>query len=380
MIKGIKLALISIILVSLIANIGLSNEYVADGGFESANANTDAPYWNNTNFAGSPPSYDNTAPITGSWSAQEAYSNTNGWNIHNQFIEITPEMRGLNFSFSAKIRTAGGANGNYLAEVILVQVDNTTLAPIYPALVNFSTTAESSNGDNLTTFYMPSNTEFLRIIIGKNNINSHFDDISLVNLTAPAPAEPSYEWLNVSWINPDFLNITEYGVNFSLFTSSSEAYINCSLNVSSADATAGTGVHGNLSAIVNDSVYSWWLTMENGTYAINMSCYAGAFYNSTDNFELNMLVPNITEPEVPAVNYTGTTYSICLTNATLYSEVVYTLDGASHNRSETTTCLYGCEANACNAAPLAQGLEMFKWLLALLVGITLIVIIGKYIS
>jgi len=201
------------------------------------------------------------------------------------------------------------------------------------------------------------------------------------------PPSNAYQWLNVSWLNPDFLNITSYGVNFSLLTTSSEAYINCSLNVTSADAVPGTGVHGNLSAIVNNSAVSWWLTMENGTYAINMSCYAGAFYNSTANFALNMLVPNVSEPEVPAANgtvimlppSTDWTYTACVSNISEYREKVATLNGAPYNYSEIVVCSNGCDINSgvCNADPYASNLNLGYLFLGILGGLALLLYINS---
>jgi len=162
-------------------------------------------------------------------------------------------------------------------------------------------------------------------------------------------------------------------VNFTALPVSSGEFINCSLLINGTE-------YVNITEVINDTNLNWYIELVNGWYQYFFKCYAVDVFNSseTGSIWVNYTAPE--EPELPPVNYSGTTNTRCLSNTTQYSEVVYTLDGITHNRSEITTCQYGCEAGLCNDPPSVQYMTLFKWILILLICIAIIVFIGRYIS
>jgi hypothetical protein len=190
---------------------------------------------------------------------------------------------------------------------------------------------------------------------------------------------PAPEYLNITYLNPDNLNITDINnVNFSVIVNSSETIDNCTLNINSST----WGMLNATSPIANNSVVSWFIYLANDTYTFNMSCLAGVLFNSTPIYILYVQVPNITEPEEPEAppeNYTGITHYSCLSNTTLYSETSYTLDGVNHTRTENINCPYGCnlKANVCNPSTFDAWVLNGEILVGALVALLLIFMAGR---
>jgi hypothetical protein len=193
-------------------------------------------------------------------------------------------------------------------------------------------------------------------------------------LYAPAVV-PDY--LNLTYLSPDMLNVTDNNsVLFQVAPTAKSDYLNCSLDIN------GT-IYANETAIVNNSAVNWTITLANSTYGFNMSCYTSTLYNSTDNYVLNVLVPNITQP---APNYTSTQYDVwgtptlqlCLSNTTLFVQYNETIidDTGAHiiSRSKNIICTNGCDKNknACNG-PFYESLgQLFLAFIAVVIIIAVI--------
>ncbi len=191
-----------------------------------------------------------------------------------------------------------------------------------------------------------------------------------------APTGPP-DYLNLTYLSPDMLNVTDNNsVLFQVTPTAKSDFTNCSLDIN------GT-IYANTSAIVNNSAVNWTITLANSTYGFNMSCYTSTLYNSTDNYVLNVLVPNVTQP---APNYTTTQYDVwgtptlqlCLSNTTLFVQYNETIidDTGAHiiSRSKNIICTNGCDKNrnACNA-PFYDNLgQLFLAFIAIIVVVVLI--------
>lgn len=207
----------------------------------------------------------------------------------------------------------------------------------------------------------------------QSEISALYNGGSGVAYTSAGP--PDY--LNITYLSPGNLNVTDNNsVLFEIRPEAKSAYINCSLDIN------GT-IYGNTSAVVNNSVLNWTITLANSTYSFNMSCYTSTLYNSTDNYILNVLVPNVTLPEP---NYTTTQYDVwglptlqlCLSNTTLFVQYNETIidDTGAHliSRSKNIVCTNGCDKNknACNP-PFYESLgQLFLAFIAIIIVIALI--------
>jgi len=196
-------------------------------------------------------------------------------------------------------------------------------------------------------------------------------------IEAPAPDE----YLGIEYVWPTGLPAINYSnfINFSVIVTSSNEINSCILNL---NWSLGGILNTTDYPIANNTQVNWTnIYLANDTYTFNMSCNDGVdLYNDTGIMYMDIVVPNITEPEpeIPPANYTGASYKVCLTNTTLYTEKVYTEDGVSHNETESVYCDYGCANNACNVSAYAKWLNYGYLFCGVLVALILIAYLSRH--
>ena len=161
-------------------------------------------------------------------------------------------------------------------------------------------------------------------------------------------------------------------VNFTALGVSSGAFYNMSLLINGTEWK-------NISEVVNDTNQDWSINLANGWYQYFFKAYAVDVFNSS---ETGSIWVNYTEPEVPGepeipFNYSGISHSICLDNDTLFTELAYTLDGATHNRSEVIYCENGCYLNACKKTVFEGYLTDLGLFIGVMVALLLIFMVSK---
>jgi len=249
------------ILASLFSSIGLSTQYVSDGGFETSfNGGNNNSYWNTTinpEYQG----YDTSSPLNGTWSFYCVYRTI------EQYYNVTNDMKGQNFTVSAWMRVDGGETGSANLKVIDA-VNDTVLSYIYLGY-NASNQSQQFISD---TFIMPE-TDLIKIQMYPLSMMGLIDDVSLIGEeSSPAPDN----FTIVSNIFP--LNSTSNSSNDILLgyeVSASGLSPSCSLLLNMVvNQTNASAVNGSLNTFLLSG-------LANASYDWHVDCTAGGMSNAS---------------------------------------------------------------------------------------------------
>ncbi len=191
-------------------------------------------------------------------------------------------------------------------------------------------------------------------------------------------------FLILNYINPDFLNISADCDNITMTINphtSEYPILNCSLWLNDT-------LNYTASQPLNDSAVETSLNLANGSYAFFWDCYAGALYNTTINYTLNVMCA------YPGLNYSSATScpaclncvptrQYCADNTTLYQEYYrrVTVNGALTvcNETRLTDCPYGCnsKSNACALSTYEAWINNGMLFIGVLIAFIVVVMAGR---